>query len=296
MTIWIAGANGQLGKALMLQGKELKLPVSGADLPELDITDPVRLSKDFARVKPAVVVNAAAYTDVDGAESNSEIAFAVNAAGAGNLAGCCAKAGACLIHISTDYVFDGSGSSPWKESDPMAPLGVYGRSKAEGEQRVREALDAHIILRTAWMYGIHGRNFVKTMLRLAGQQKPVRVVADQFGSPTCAEDLAAAIFKIIRASTNGGDRRWGTYHYCNHGVVSWCEFAEAIFRYAQQFTGKPSVNVEAITTAQYPTAARRPAYSALDCSLIEKTFGIAPPPWPESLEKTVKSLVSQAKA
>lgn len=293
MTILITGANGQLGRALIQLGHVLKLPVTGMDLPEIDITDPDRLAADFARLQPAVVVNAAAYTDVDGAESDPQTAFRVNAAGAGNLASCCASAGAALIHISTDYVFDGSRDSPWKEFDPIAPLGVYGRSKAEGETLVREALESHIILRTAWLYGIHGRNFVKTMLGLATGPKPVRVVADQFGSPTCAEDLAAAIFAMIGYWNSHGNRHWGTYHFCNRGVVSWHGFAGEIFRLAEQFTGSPAAEVKAIPTAEYPTAARRPSYSALDCSLIEKTFGIQPPPWQESLEKTVKALMKQ---
>jgi dTDP-4-dehydrorhamnose reductase len=292
--ILVAGANGQLGRALMQRGADLKLPVTGMDLPQLDITDPDRLAKDFARTKPAVVVNAAAYTDVDGAETDSDSAFRVNADGPANLANCCGAAGAQLIHISTDYVFDGHRSAPRKESDPIAPLGVYGRSKAEGERRVREALDAHVILRTAWLYGIHGRNFVKTMLRLAGGSKPVRVVADQFGSPTCAEDLAAAIFEIIRQEKNEEHRHWGTYHYCNRGVVSWHGFAEEIFRLYGQLTGKTPAELQAIPTAEYPTAARRPAYSALDCSRIEQSFGIHPPPWQESLEKTIRALLRKA--
>jgi dTDP-4-dehydrorhamnose reductase len=289
--ILVAGAHGQLGRALMQRGADLKLPVTGMDLPQLDITDPERLAADFANVKPVVVVNAAAYTDVDGAETDPDSAFRVNAAGPANLAECCSAAGAVLIHISTDYVFDGNRRAPWKESDPIAPLGVYGRSKAEGEKRVREALAAHIILRTAWLYGIHGRNFVKTMLRLAGGSEPVRVVADQFGSPTCAEDLAAAIFDIIRYGKKEKHRRWGTYHYCNRGVVSWHGFAEEIFRRYKQLTGKPSAELEAIPTAEYPTAARRPAYSALDCSRIAAAFGISPPRWQESLEKTIEALL-----
>ena len=296
MTILIAGADGQLGRALMQRGQELELPVTGVDLPQLDISDPVGLAAVFHERKPDWVVNAAAYTDVDGAESDPETAFQINASGAGNLADCSANTGAALIHISTDYVFDGNRSTPWKESDPIAPLGVYGRSKAEGEKQVRAALDDHIILRTAWMYGLHGRNFVKTMLRLAGQPKPVRVVSDQFGSPTCAEDLAAAIFDIIgyqRRRDRDTDRRWGTYHYCNRGVVSWFAFAEAIFRIARQVTGSVAVEVEAISTDQYPTAARRPAYSVLDCTRIEKTFGIVPPGWQESLKRTVKRLLAQ---
>ena len=296
MTILIAGANGQLGRALMQLGSTTQTPATGMDLPELDITDPERLAADFSRISPAVVINAAAYTDVDGAEADPETAFRVNAEGAAHLAKCCAASGAWLIHISTDYVFDGSRASPWKESDPIAPLGVYGQSKAEGEKRVRKALDAHIIVRTSWLYGIYGRNFVKTMLRLAARQKPVRVVADQFGSPTCAEDLAAAIFDIIRClrrQDRDKRRSRGTYHYCNRGVTSWFAFAAEIFRLAGQFSGNPPPKVEAVTTAQYPTAARRPAYSALDCTRIEKTFGIIAPTWQESIHKTVKNLLNQ---
>ena len=298
MTILIAGADGQLGRALVNMADEQKLSVTGMDLPNFDITDSERLAGDMAHLQPTVAVNAAAYTNVDGAEAESEAAFLINATGAGNLASCCANSRIPLIHISTDYVFDGSRSVPWKESDPISPLGVYGRSKAEGERLVREALDHHIILRTAWMFGIHGNNFVKTMLRFADSKEPVRVVADQLGSPTCAEDLAAAIFDILRAvqNENGQARQWGTYHYCNRGMASWHSFAEAIFRFAQKITGHPSVPVEAITTDQYPTAARRPAYSVLDCSLIENTFGIIPPPWQESLEKTVKALLARTAA
>ena len=296
MTILVAGADGQLGRALMQMGGERQLSAAGMDLPDFDITDPDRLTEVMAHLQPTAVVNAAAYTNVDGAEAEPEAAFLINAAGAGNLAVCCAKIGIPLIHISTDYVFDGNRSVPWKESDPISPLGVYGRSKAEGEKLVREALDDHIIIRTSWMFGIHGNNFVKTMLRIAGSKEPVRVVADQLGSPTCAEDLAAAVFDIIRSVQNDRDRKWGTYHYCNRGMASWHSFAEAIFRCAQEVAGHPSVQVEAITTDQYPTAARRPAYSVLDCSLIEKTFGITPPTWQESLEKTVKALLARPAA
>ena len=296
MTILIAGADGQLGRALMHMSHEWQLSAVGMDLPDFDITDPNGLTNHLTHAQPTVAVNAAAYTNVDRAEGESEAAFSINAAGAGNLATCCAKAGIPLIHISTDYVFDGSRSVPWKESDPISPLGVYGRSKAEGERLVREALDDHIIIRTAWMFGIHGNNFVKTMLRFADSKEPVRVVADQMGSPTCAEDLAAAICDIIRSVQNDGVRKWGTYHYCNRGVASWYSFAEAIFRCAQTATGRPSVQVEAITTDQYPTAARRPAYSVLDCSLIEKAFGITAPPWQESLEKTITILLGRPTA
>lgn len=249
------------------------------------------MEKVISAYKPFLIVNAAAYTNVDKAESEPDLAFAVNSDGPDNLAGVCAKAKLPFIHISTDYVFDGQKKSPYIETDRVSPLGVYGKSKQQGEKRVRFQTKEHIILRTSWLYGVHGNNFVKTMLKLGREKRVIKVVSDQYGSPTSAADLAEAVLTIadliISAPGINFKINWGTYHYCGHGITTWHEFAEAVFEIAGKHDVMKVEKIEPIKTVDYPTPAQRPLFSALDCSLIEKSFGIKTKPWQESLKVAI---------
>ncbi len=288
MKLLVLGAGGQVGQELC----RLTWP-AGYDLAAfrrdgVDISEQEQVFAAVARERPDIVINAAAYTAVDRAESEPDIAWAGNCTGPGNLAATCHDASIPLIHLSTDYVFDGTKTGAYQEDDPVKPLGVYGESKEAGDRAVRAALPRHVILRTAWVYGAHGRNFVKTMLRLAGERPVLRVVADQIGSPTSAGDIAAAIGAIVQ-QLNAGKSLWGTYHFAGGGAVTWHGFAEAIFELASPWRG-PSPRVEAIATADYPTPARRPANSVLDCRRIGEAFGIVPRPWKEALAEVIGEL------
>jgi len=249
------------------------------------------VEKALSAYKPVLLINAAAYTNVDKAESEPALAFAVNRDGPDNLAGACAKANLPFIHISTDYVFDGQKKSPYIETDQISPLGVYGKSKEQGEKMVRSRTEKHIILRTSWLYGMHGNNFVKTMLRLGREKMAIRVVSDQYGCPTSAADLAEAVLTIadliISAPGINSKINWGTYHYCGQGITTWHEFAEAVFDIAGRHDAMKVEKIEPIKTVDYPTPAKRPFFSALDCSLIEKSFGIKTKPWQESLKVAI---------
>ena len=283
MRLLVAGAKGQLGLELCRRGPHYGFDVIPLDLPEFDITDPFRVDEELARKDISLVVNAAAYTAVDKAESEREIAFAVNSEGPRHLALACARRKIPLIHVSTDYVFDGNKGRPYIEADPICPIGIYGESKAAGEKAVREALETHIILRTSWLYSSHGSNFVKTILRLAGEREELRVVADQYGCPTHAADLAEAILSIAERIHGNGSNSWGTYHYCGKGITSWHGFAQEICRLGKRHTTLRAKAVNAISTEEYPTPAKRPPYSVLDCMKIEKCFGLTRKPWQNSL-------------
>jgi dTDP-4-dehydrorhamnose reductase len=275
----------------------IELAPSAADVtsfalgrPALDLTAPASVLKTLADFKPDVIVNAAAYTAVDKAESEPDAAMALNANGPARLAEAAERMGAVLIHVSTDYVFDGSKATPYFEDDPTAPIGAYGRSKLAGEEAVRAAAPRHIILRTAWVHSPFGANFVKTMLRLAADRPEVRVVDDQIGSPTYAPHLAEAILAISRAVTaDPANARFGTYHAAGAGAVTWCGMAREIMRVSASLGG-PSATVTAITTADYPTAAVRPANSRLDCTKLAAAFGIALPPWQHGVAECVARL------
>ena len=267
--ILVVGANGMLGRDLMtvLPGEP-----RGVDIEEIDITSPESVRMVMVTLKPEVVVNAAAYTNVDGCETNRDLAFAVNGAGVGHLARASADIGAKLVHISTDYVFDGSKGSPYQEDDPTGPLSVYGQSKLLGEQNARLNPD-HLIIRTQWLYGIHGNNFVETMLRLATDRTELSVVDDQIGSPTWTVDLAQAIQSLVK----GGLR--GTYHAANAGFCSWNEFARAIFTGAEV-----KISVKPMTTMELNRPAPRPLYSTLDCGKLTRDTGFTPQGWREALK------------
>lgn len=292
MKMLITGASGQLGREIIdvTQSKGCRVQAPPED--DLDITDIDKIDHMIAHHLPDLVINTAAYTQVDKAETEEALAFEVNKTGCTNLARMCAEHKIPLVHISTDYVFDGEKGSPYLETDPIAPLGVYGRSKAEGESEIRSILKEHIILRTSWLYGIYGNNFVKTMLNLATSKKVVQVVADQFGSPTNAADLARAILTVARHLKKSPDAHWGTYHYCGLGVITWYAFAEKIMELTREIGGNPTASVEPVTTAEYPTATKRPAYSALDCDRIYRQFNISPEPWQKSLETTIRRLLN----
>jgi dTDP-4-dehydrorhamnose reductase len=292
MRILLTGANGQVGWELSNRGGQRGFEVLALDRSDLDITDSISVHKQVNRSGASLVVNAAGYTAVDEAELEPELAFAVNRDGPAYLASACEKAGIPLVHISTDYVFDGQKQGAYLETDPVSPLGVYGKSKAAGEAEVREHLREHLILRTGWVYGIHGHNFVKTMLRLGRERAVVQVVADQYGCPTHAADLAETILRIAAQFLHDGQVRWGTYHYCGKGVTTWHGFAEEIFRLASEYESLKVKRVEPISTAEYPTAAQRPASSILDCSVLESTFNIHPQPWAKSLAHMLDLLFS----
>jgi dTDP-4-dehydrorhamnose reductase len=242
---------------------------------------------DIAR--PTVVVNAAAYTRVDLAEKEPEAARLGNEIGPGVIAEACAAARTPLIHISTDYVFDGSKHGPYAETDPVAPLGVYGATKAAGEEAVRKRLAEHLIIRTSWVYGAYGNNFLKTMLRLAGERDELRVVADQRGCPTSTGDIADAILQIAPRLCSDF---YGLYHFAGAGSASWHEFASRIVDAQAPFTGRHP-KVIAITTADYPTPARRPANSVFDCGKFERTFGVSPRHWTTETDSVVKGLIAK---
>lgn len=276
-TILVIGRSGQVAQALA------QYPgVVTAGRPEADLAKPETLVAALARHAPAAVVNAGAYTAVDAAESERDEAFAINAAGAGHLAQACAEADVPLVHISSDYVFDGDATRPWREDDPVAPLSAYGASKAEGEAQTRAAGGRHVILRTSWIYSETGRNFLTTMLRLGRERPELAIVDDQIGAPTYAADVAAAVARIVETTETGRDDIWGTYHFANAGSTTWFGFAAEIFAKAQAL-GWPVPKLKPITTAEYPTPARRPAYSVLDTAKISRVFGIAPPEWREAL-------------
>jgi dTDP-4-dehydrorhamnose reductase len=288
--ILIFGAGGQLGLELQRNAAERALPFKALSHGDVDIADAKSVSAALSDSRPTLVVNAAAYTKVDLAEKEAEAARLANEVGPGVLAAACAATQTPLIHISTDYVFDGAKPSPYIESDPIAPLGVYGRTKAAGEAAVRKATARHIILRTSWVYGEYGGNFLKTMLRLAKERDELRVVADQFGCPTSTRDIADAILRIA-PKLAADSALYGTYHFAGAGSTSWHGFASRIIDVQAPITGRRP-KVAAITTADYPTPARRPANSMLDCSLFEQTFGFGARRWEEETDIITKRLAS----
>lgn len=291
MKILIAGARGQLGCELTHQAQSRGFEVMAAGRRQMNIAAVDQVEDTIAGFQPQLVINAAAYNRVDEAESNPELALAVNQTGAANLAVCCATHHIALIHISTDYVFDGSKNVPYNENDPVNPLGRYGQSKAAGEAAVRAGLEKHIIIRTSWLYSAYGHNFVKTILRLAGQRDVLQVVDDQYGSPTSAADLAEAILSIAQRQKEGAAVRWGTYHYCGEGVTTWYGFAAKIIELAQPYGRIRTTRLVPVKTSDYPTAARRPHFSALDCRRIKTSFGIRLKPWQQSLQAAIGKIL-----
>ncbi|WP_169570079.1 dTDP-4-dehydrorhamnose reductase [Sneathiella limimaris] len=276
MKVFITGTRGQVGSELNLQGQALGHEVVALDHSSLDITDKYQVINLVRSTGPDVVINAAAYTVVDKAESNVQQAMKVNRDAPQFLAEACHLVGIPLVHISTDFVFDGHKSGAYLETDPCDPLSVYGRSKFEGEQLIQNTLKEHIILRTAWVFGGEA-NFVNTMRRLGREREEISVVNDQFGGPTAASDIAGTLLKIAEAIKEPSFQDWGVYHYCGSPAVSWYEFAVEILK------DNPAVTVKPIPTSDYPTPAKRPANSVLDCSKIEQVFHIIQPNWREKL-------------
>jgi dTDP-4-dehydrorhamnose reductase len=287
--ILVFGARGQVASELLELAANRGIDAKGLAHADADISDLAAVEAAVRAVTPRLVVNAAAYTAVDRAESEEARAFAVNSLGAENVARAAESAGCPVVHLSTDYVFDGTKIGPYVETDGIAPLGVYGRSKAEGEAKVRAANARHVVLRTAWVYGRFGGNFLKTMLRLARERDELRIVADQHGCPTSTRDIAEAILAIDRALAEG-NRSFGTYHFAGTGATTWHEFATTIVEVQAAATGRRPI-VTAITTAEYPTPARRPANSELDSSLFASDFGIRAEGWRRRTEETVAALL-----
>jgi dTDP-4-dehydrorhamnose reductase len=295
MKILIVGAKGQLGVDLMSACRNAGWDADGVDLPECDITAMDSLRKSMAPGAPySIVINAAAYTAVDRAETDADTAFAVNSHGVGHLASLCREFDTPLIHVSTDYVFDGWQIRPYRPSDPTSPLGVYGQSKAAGEDVLRDGLEQHVIVRTSWLYGVHGQNFVKTMLHHGRQRNELRVVDDQIGCPTYAFDLAAALIQIAQYIAKNRNV-WGTYHYSNKGALTWYAFARKIFAIARTYDDFKVQDIVPILSHHYPTPAPRPYYSVLDCSSLESTFGITRRSWDAALREMLAELYSSKK-
>jgi dTDP-4-dehydrorhamnose reductase len=290
MNILITGAHGQVGRELTDQGRSLGLHLWPTDVEDLDITNATAVTSFIEKRQISVVVNAAAYTAVDRAETDAAQAKRINRDGPATLARACTRTGSALIHISTDYVYDGLKTTPYVEDDPVAPTGVYGTSKAEGDQEVQRLVKQHVILRTAWLYSVHGQNFVKTILNLARERAYLNVVADQIGCPTSAVDLARAILDIIINIIEVQTVAWGIYHYCGAGQTTWYEFAKTILKLAGQYEDFALKTIRPISTDQYPTPAARPPYAVLDCTKIESAFGIRPVDWRTSLQQTIDRL------
>lgn len=291
MRIAVTGKTGQVVTALAERGALAGHEIVALGRPGLDLADPASVLRAIEAARPDAVVSAAAYTAVDKAESERDLAFAVNGRGAGAVAEAAKALGVPLVHISTDYVFDGQLDRPYAESDPTGPTGVYGASKLAGEEAVLAAHgDNSAVLRVAWVYSPFGGNFVKTMLRLAGDRDEVGVVADQIGNPTSALDIADGILKVATnmvSDSYPGLR--GLFHMTARGEASWADFAEAIFA-ASAAQGGPCATVRRIGTADYPTPARRPANSRLDCRKVADVHGVVLPPWQGALETVVARL------
>ena len=284
MNILVTGANGQLGREMQRLGAVSPNNYLFTDVAELDITDAAAVRTRVAEHGIDAIVNCAAYTNVERAEEDEAAADLLNRQAVENLARAAAEAGALLVHVSTDYVFDGRASEPYTEESPTAPLGAYGRTKRAGEEAVVKAGCRYLILRTAWLYSEYGNNFLKTMLRLTAERESLNVVFDQVGTPTYAGDLALAIFSILEGGLDRGNE--GIYHFSDEGVCSWYDFAVEIAR----ATGRDRCRIAPCRTAEYPTKAPRPAYSVLDKSKLKQTFGIEIPHWRESMFYCLKRL------
>ena len=312
--VWLIGCKGMLGSEVARQLDDNSIPWVGTDT-DVDITDPLALeafasshdstatktggavSKGKTHGKIKWVINCAAFTDVNRAESSEELATKLNEAGPRNIARTARQIGAKMIHISTDYVFDGKGSEPYTETTPKAPLGVYGKTKSLGEDSVQKEMTQYYILRTAWLYGFDGKNFVYTMTKAMNSNPSVKVVNDQRGTPTCAIDLAGVIIKIIQTSERAtglfGKNSaipYGIYHFTNMGDITWFDFAKKIYELGKKYERiSNTCTVEPCATSDYPTPAQRPAYSVLSKEKIQKALKIKIPEWDESLEKFIKS-------
>jgi dTDP-4-dehydrorhamnose reductase len=286
----VFGASGQVGRELLGLAQQRRIAAIGLSRADADITDSVAVRAALAAHRPAAVINTAAYTAVDRAENEPQLAHAGNALGPAVLAEACAAAGVPLVHLSTDYVFDGTKQGAYVEDDAIRPIGVYAQTKAEGEALARAVQPHHLILRTAWVYGAHGHNFLKTILQLAKERDELRIVADQIGCPTATADIAEAILalapRLIADKTVSG-----TYHFVGSGRTTWHGFAREIVQRQRPFTGR-NPSVTPISTAEFPTPAARPMNSILDCSRFREAFGYVARPWTERTGEVVTALLA----
>lgn len=286
MRVLVCGHNGQVAQALETQLAGLgEIHLLGRD--QLDLAQPEALREPLRQLAPGLIINAAAYTAVDQAETEPDTAFAINAQAPGVLAEEALRLGAPLIHYSTDYVFDGEKATPYNEQDVPNPLGVYGRSKLAGEQAIAAVGGAHLILRTSWVYSLHGRNFLLTMQRLLQEKPQLRVVDDQIGAPTWATTIALSTRVLIERWQAGRAGAWGTYHLAAQGQTSWFGFAQAIGEQLKA-RGLPCAELLPIPSSEYPTPARRPANSRLDCSRLAREWGVTLPHWQQALIDCLK--------
>ena len=289
MKLLLFGANGQVGSEIVKQAQAAGIDLVACSRAQVDITKQQSVADIITLEQPSIVINAAAYTAVDQAENDQESAYAVNAMAPGYIASACAEAGIPLLHISTDYVFDGNKDAPYIEADAVQPLNCYGRSKLEGENVIRERLDQHIILRTSWVFGAAGNNFVKTIVRLAKEREQLKVVDDQHGCPTPAAYIADALLVISKAIDSDNESAWGTYHYCGAPPTSWYSFAQKIVAIAQGYVTLKIQQLLPIPSEQYPTPAPRPRNTVLHCDKIREQFGIMPPDWEQALRELFES-------
>ena len=287
----VTGSQGQVARALVERGPQANVEIIALGRPKLDLLEPAGILAALEAVRPDVVVSAAAYTAVDLAESHSAEADAINAVGAGAVACAAAKLGAPVVHLSTDYVFDGLLARPYREDDPTSPVGAYGRSKLAGERAIAAGNSDHAILRSSWIFSPFGRNFVRTMLQLAATHEEISVVADQHGAPTSAYDIADGVIKVARnLKASPAPRLRGIFHLTAQGDATRSEFAEAIFALSRQ-AGGPIARVKPIPTSAYPTPARRPPNSRLDNSKIAREHGVVLPHWREALAVCIARMV-----
>ncbi|HEI6851949.1 TPA: dTDP-4-dehydrorhamnose reductase [Yersinia enterocolitica] len=285
MRVIITGAHGQVGCSLVEKFQDqdkVELLATGRD--ELDITNQSAVDEIIEQFKPDYIINSAAYTAVDKAEEEIELSYAINHDGVAHLAKAANKMGAVLLHISTDYVFDGENEAAYEETSPTKPKCIYGKSKLAGELAIAEAMDKFLIVRTSWVFGTHGKNFVKTMLRLGTTHECLSVVGDQFGGPTYSDDIANALVEMVKFIENGNTPEWGCYHFSGEPHVSWYEFAKVIFNKARDKKIIDKLpNLSSINTSEYPTRASRPANSRLNCNKIKAQFNIEPSNWQVAL-------------
>jgi len=288
--ILVTGGSGQVGGALVRLGAPEGFRLVAPPRAQLDLADPASITAVVASRPWAAVINAAAYTAVDRAEADVDAAWRVNALAPACLASATAEAGIPIIHVSTDYVFPGDLDRPYREDDPIGPLGVYGASKVGGEQAVRTGNSRHAIVRTSWVVSAHGANFIKTMLRLGADRDVLRVVADQHGAPTAAGDLANVLALVTQSMISDPAAPLGTFHFANAGDTTWAGFAAEIFRLSAA-RGGPSARVEPIATKDYPTPARRPRNSRLDTRRIRDLYGVQPRPWEQATADIIDELI-----